>query len=50
MKNDCGDRHFDAADCINHKISVAAPDLRGNEERYVVDAIRSSWISSAGPY
>lgn len=29
---------------------VAVPDLRGNEERYVVDAIRSSWISSTGPY
>jgi perosamine synthetase len=29
---------------------VAAPDLSGNEEKYVVDAIRSSWISSTGPY
>jgi perosamine synthetase len=35
---------------MNHKISVAAPDLRGKEECYVVDAIRSSWISSAGQY
>lgn len=33
-----------------HRIPVAAPDLTGNEERYVVDAIRSSWISSTGPY
>ncbi|NJD27507.1 MAG: DegT/DnrJ/EryC1/StrS family aminotransferase [Chloroflexi bacterium] len=32
------------------RLPVAAPDLRGNEERYVVDAIRSSWISSTGPY
>jgi perosamine synthetase len=32
------------------KIPVAVPDLSGNEERYVVDAIRSSWISSTGPY
>ena len=32
------------------KLPVAAPELDGNEERYVVDAIRSSWISSAGPY
>ena len=32
------------------KIPVAAPDLSGNEEKYVVDAIRSSWISSTGPY
>jgi len=29
---------------------VAAPDLTGNEEKYVVDAIRSSWISSTGEY
>lgn len=29
---------------------VAAPDLGGNEERYVVEAIRSSWISSTGPF
>ena len=29
-----------------HRLPVAAPDLGGNEERYVVDAIRSSWISS----
>lgn len=32
------------------KIPVAAPDLSGNEEKYVVDAIRSSWISSTGSY
>ena len=32
------------------RMSVSAPDLSGNEERYVVDAIRSSWISSTGPY
>ncbi len=32
------------------RIPVAAPDLSGNEEAYVVDAIRSSWISSTGPY
>ena len=32
------------------RIPVASPDLSGNEERYVVDAIRSSWISSNGPY
>ena len=31
-------------------IPVAQPDLSGNEEKYVVDAIRSSWISSTGPY
>lgn len=31
-------------------IPVAAPDLTGNEEKYVSDALRSSWISSTGPY
>ena len=31
-------------------IPVAQPDLTGNEEKYVVDAIRSSWISSSGKY
>jgi perosamine synthetase len=29
---------------------VAAADLTGNEERYVLDAVRSSWISSTGAY
>jgi perosamine synthetase len=32
------------------RIPVASADLCGNEERYVVDALRSSWISSVGPY
>ena len=32
------------------RIHVAMPDLSGNEEKYVVDAIRSTWISSTGPY
>jgi perosamine synthetase len=31
-------------------IPLAQPDLRGNEEKYVVDAIRSTWISSSGEY
>src|SRR4051812_9942995 len=31
-------------------VPVARPDLSGNEEKYVVDAIRSSWISSTGSY
>lgn len=29
---------------------VCVPDLSGNEERYVVEAIRSSWISSSGAF
>ncbi|CAN5491329.1 hypothetical protein BH24CHL9_BH24CHL9_12000 [soil metagenome] len=32
------------------RLPVAAPALGGNEEAYVLDAIRSSWISSTGPY
>ncbi len=32
------------------RIPVAAPDLSGNEETYVGEAIRSSWISSTGPF
>jgi perosamine synthetase len=32
------------------RIPVAAPDLSGNEEAYVGEAIRSSWISSMGPF
>lgn len=32
------------------RIPIAAPDLSGNEEKYVVDALRSSWISSSGAY
>jgi len=31
-------------------IPLAKPDLNGNEEKYVVEAIRSSWISSTGPF
>lgn len=32
------------------KIPVAIPDLSGNEEKYVSDAIESTWISSTGAY
>jgi perosamine synthetase len=32
------------------KIPVAIPDLSGNEEKYAIDAIRSTWISSTGRY
>ncbi len=33
-----------------YRIPLAKPDLTGNEEKYVMEAIRSSWISSLGPY
>src|SRR5947207_6280261 len=29
---------------------VAVPDLNGNEIRYVLSALRSTWVSSQGPY
>lgn len=29
---------------------VSQPDLTGNEEAYVTDAVRSTWISSSGAY
>jgi perosamine synthetase len=32
------------------RVPVATVDLSGNEEAYVVDALRSSWIASTGPY
>jgi perosamine synthetase len=32
------------------RIPVSQPDLSGNEERYVVEAVRSSWISSTGKF
>lgn len=31
-------------------IPVAIPDLSGNEEKYVQDALKSTWISSSGAY
>src|SRR5689334_18225086 len=35
---------------MNNRIPLAEPDLSGREERYVMDAIHSTWISSTGPY
>ena len=32
------------------RIPVAKPDLSELEERYVLEAVRSSWISSSGPF
>jgi perosamine synthetase len=32
------------------RIPLARPDLSGNEEAYVMQAVRSSWISSSGAY
>lgn len=35
---------------LKKKIALSIPDLKGNEEAYVVEAIRSTWISSTGKY
>ena len=35
---------------MTDRLPVAAPNLGGNEEKYVLDAVRSSWVSSTGPY
>jgi perosamine synthetase len=35
---------------MHSPIPVASADLSGNEEAFVVEAVRSSWISSTGPY
>jgi perosamine synthetase len=34
----------------NRWIPVAAPSLQGNEKRYVMDCLDSTWISSTGEY
>ncbi|MNR81939.1 putative pyridoxal phosphate-dependent aminotransferase EpsN [compost metagenome] len=31
-------------------IPISRPDLSGNEEKYVAEAVRSTWISSTGPF
>jgi perosamine synthetase len=35
---------------LSEFIPVAEPDFGGNEEAYLVDCLRSTWISSIGPY
>lgn len=35
---------------MSNKIPVASADISGNEEAYASEAIRSSWISSTGPF
>lgn len=31
-------------------IPLSVPNLKGNEEKYVIDAIRSEWVSTSGNY
>ncbi len=33
-----------------HFIPLAEPDLSGNEEKYVLECIRTGWISSKGKF
>ncbi|MGL6174136.1 MAG: aminotransferase class I/II-fold pyridoxal phosphate-dependent enzyme, partial [Cellulosilyticaceae bacterium] len=35
---------------MNKRIPLSVPNLKGNEEKYVVDAIRSGWVSTGGSY
>lgn len=35
---------------MNKMIPLSVPNLKGNEEKYVVDAIRSEWVSTGGSY
>lgn len=35
---------------IDKFIPLSVPNLKGNEEQYVVDAIRSEWVSTGGRY
>ncbi len=39
-----------AAPAVRERIPLAEPDLRGRELEYVVDCVKSGWISSIGPY
>lgn len=43
-------RRIRRSDQSVEKLPIAIPDLRGNEEAYVVEAIRSTWISSQGQF
>jgi len=35
---------------VTVKIPISEPDLTGNEEAYVAEAVRSTWISSSGAF
>lgn len=35
---------------VTSQIPISEPDLSGNEEKYVAEAVRSTWISSTGPF
>lgn len=35
---------------IDRRIPIAEPDLSGNEQAYVLEAVRSTWIASAGEF
>ena len=45
------DELVDFADAYsNHKLPLMKPKLDGNELAYITDCIKTSWISSQGPY
>ena len=31
-------------------IALSVPNLKGNELKYVTDAVETEWVSTAGPY
>lgn len=48
--DDCGNL-VDVADIYsNHRVPFLEPDLSGNEMNYVVDCMKTNWISSQGSY
>lgn len=35
---------------MNHFIPLSVPNLKGNELKYVTEAVTTEWVSTAGPY
>lgn len=35
---------------MNHFIPLSIPNFEGNEEKYVLDAVRQGWVSTGGAY
>ena len=31
-------------------LALSVPNLKGNELKYVTDAVETEWVSTAGPY
>ena len=35
---------------MNHFIPLSVPNLKGNELKYVTEAVATEWVSKGGPY